>query len=292
MNEQDRERWERRGESSSLPSPATPPPEARQIESAITAPLKVPLPKTDIRSTTAPLPPKTGPGAPNGTEKPSSLPAQAKRLTTIPWARTATPDKTPPSSARKSSKRRALAEPSRLRMVREVLETITLTILMFMVFRFAVQNYRVDGHSMVPTLQDQQYILVDKAAYLFHAPQRGDVIVFAYPVDPTQDYVKRIIGIPGDRVQVDPAGVVSVNGVKLNEPYISASPDPYEPTNIVLRANQYFVLGDNRGDSSDSRVWGTVPRQNIIGKASVVYWPLTALHFIPGESAVFGAVKP
>jgi signal peptidase I len=291
MNEQDRDHWAWRGESSSLPQPATPPPEAWQVESATTAPLKIPPPKIDARSATAPLPQKSGPIAPSGTEKPSSPHAQSKRLTTIPGARYTAPDKTSPS-AKKSPQRRALAQPARLRMVREVLETITLTILMFMVFRFAVQNYRVDGHSMSPTLQDQQYILVDKAAYLFHAPQRGDIIVFAYPVDPTQDYVKRIIGIPGDQVQVDQNGVVSVNGVRLNEPYISASPDPYAPTNTVLRANQYFVLGDNRGDSSDSRVWGPVPRQNIIGKASVVYWPLTALHFIPGESAVFGAVKP
>jgi signal peptidase I len=291
MNEEDRDQWAWSGESASLPQPATPPPEAGRVEQAITAPLKTPLPKTDAPFATAPLPPKSGPVAPNGTEKPPPPDAQGKRLTTIPGARFTAPDKMSPS-AKKSPQRRLLAEPSRLRMVREVLETITLTILMFMVFRFAVQNYRVDGHSMAPTLQDQQYILVDKAAYLFHPPQRGDIIVFAYPVDPTQDYVKRIIGIPGDRVQVDQNGVVSVNGVKLNEPYISASPDPYAPTNMVLRADQYFVLGDNRGDSSDSRVWGPVPRQNIIGKASVVYWPLTALHFIPGESAVFGAVKP
>src|SRR5690242_18391828 len=119
----------------------------------------------------------------------------------LPKKPPAPPPGTPPSaSSRKRYQRRNPNEPKRLRMLREVLETITLTILMFMAFRFAVQNYRVDGHSMVPTFQDQQYILVDKAAYLFHAPQRGDVIVFAYPVDPTQDYVKRIIGIQGDQV--------------------------------------------------------------------------------------------
>ena len=237
---------------------------------------------------------KSGPLAPNRTNQPPPPNAQGKRLTTIPGSRPGAQEKSAPSAKTppRRYQRRSLAEPSRLRMVREVLETITLTILMFMVFRFAVQNYRVDGHSMVPTLQDQQYILVDKAAYLFHPPQRGDVIVFAYPVDPTQDYVKRIIGIPGDRVQVDQAGVVSVNGVQLNEPYISESPNPYAPTNTVLKADQYFVLGDNRGDSSDSRVWGPVPRQNIIGKASLVYWPLSALHFIPGESSVFSVVKP
>ncbi len=206
-----------------------------------------------------------------------------------------TPPRRPSSATRipaQRYQRRPLVEAKRLRMVRELLETITLTVLMFMVFRFAVQNYRVDGHSMVPTLQDQQYILVDKAAYLFHPPQRGDVIVFAYPIDPTQDYVKRIIGVPGDRVQVDQDGTVSVNGTQIQEPYISESVNPYAPTDLVLKANQYFVLGDNRGDSSDSRVWGPVPRQNIIGKAALVYWPLSALHFLPDESKYFQAVKP
>jgi signal peptidase I len=177
-------------------------------------------------------------------------------------------------------------------MLREILETVTLTILLFLVFRFAVQNYRVDGRSMQPTLQDQQYILVNRAAYLFHPPERGDVIVFVYPLDPTQDYVKRVIGIPGDHVQVEQDGTVIVNGVTLQEPYITPSSDPYIPTDLVLGPNQYFVLGDNRGDSSDSRVWGPVPRQNIIGKALLIYWPLGNFHFIPDESAIFSTVKP
>ncbi len=177
-------------------------------------------------------------------------------------------------------------------MLREIVETITLTILMFLVFRFAVQNYRVDGHSMEPTLQDQQYILVNKAAYLFHPPERGDIIVFAYPVDPTQDYIKRIVGIPGDHVVVDQSGFVFINGVKLHETYLTAAANPYEPTDLKLGPGQYFVLGDNRGDSSDSRVWGPVPRQNIIGEAWFVYWPLGAFHFIPDQSAVFAGISP
>jgi len=188
--------------------------------------------------------------------------------------------------------RRSSVEATRLRTVRELLETIMLTVLLFMVFRFAVQNYRVDGHSMVPTLQDQQYILVDKAAYLFHPPERGDVIVFAYPLDPTQDYVKRIIGLPGDHVEVDQDGTVFVNGTEIREPYVNPSLNPYTPTDLALQADQYFVLGDNRGDSSDSRAWGPVPRQNIIGKAALVYWPLGALHILPDESTYFQVVKP
>ncbi len=225
--------------------------------------------------------------APPPAQKPRPAPGASSAGSAAPSRLTTIPRTTP-----KRYQRRRLVEPGRLRMLREVLETITLTVLMFMVFRFAVQNYRVDGHSMVPTLQDQQYILVDKAAYLFHPPERGDVIVFAYPVDPSQDYVKRIIGIPGDRVEVTQDGFVYVNGVEIHEPYISEPTNPYAPTDLVLKADQYFVLGDNRGDSSDSRAWGPVPRQNIIGKASLVYWPLNALHLIPGESAVFAAVRP
>src|SRR5579859_317866 len=185
-----------------------------------------------------------------------------------------------------------LSEARRLRMLREIVETITLTILMFLVFRFAVQNYRVDGHSMEPTLQDQQYILVNKAAYLFHPPERGDIIVFAYPVDPSQDYIKRIVGIPGDHVVVDQNGLVFINSTQLHETYLTAPTNPYEPTDLKLGPGQYFVLGDNRGDSSDSRVWGPVPRQNIIGKAWFVYWPLGAFHFIPSQSAVFAGISP
>lgn len=199
---------------------------------------------------------------------------------------------TPSQSPARRYERHIASEAKRLHMLREILETVTLTILLFLVFRFAVQNYRVDGHSMMPTLQDQQYILVNRAAYLFQPPQRGDVIVFEYPLDPTQDYVKRIIGIPGDRVQVEQDGTVMVNGVTLQEPYTTPSPNPYIPTDLVVGPNHYFVLGDNRGDSSDSRVWGPVPRQNIIGKALLVYWPLSNFHFIPDASAIFAAIKP
>jgi signal peptidase I len=177
-------------------------------------------------------------------------------------------------------------------MLREILETIAITTLVFLVFRFAFQNYRVDGHSMVPTLQDQQYILVNRAAYLFHPPERGDIIVFAYPLDPTQDYIKRIVGVPGDHVQVNQEGVVFVDGVSLSEPYVSEITNPYDPTDMKLGPNQYFVLGDNRGDSSDSRVWGPVPRANIIGQAWFVYWPLGNFHVIPSASATFSSISP
>ncbi|HEY7127258.1 MAG TPA: signal peptidase I [Ktedonobacterales bacterium] len=207
-----------------------------------------------------------------------------------PAERNASQRARPGAAPRKRYQRRDPNEPKRLRLLREVLETVTLTILMFMAFRFAVQNYRVDGHSMVPTFQDQEYILVDKAAYLFHPPERGDVIVFAYPLDPTQDYIKRVIGVPGDHVQVTQDGTVSVNGVQLPETYINNLANPYPPTDLIVCADHYFVLGDNRGDSSDSRAWGLVPRNNIVGKASLVYWPIGSFHTVPSAQSVFAAV--
>ena len=164
----------------------------------------------------------------------------------------------------------------RYRLVREVIETVVLTVLMFLVIRLAVQNFNIDGHSMEPSLHNTELILVDKWSYHFHTPGRGDVIVFVSPPDPTQDYIKRIIGLPGDVITIQDTTVI-VNGKPLKEFYVKPQNqgDPYPPfTNRVIPANSYFVLGDNRNGSSDSRDWGCVPRKNIIGRAALVYWPL------------------
>jgi signal peptidase I len=182
----------------------------------------------------------------------------------------------------------------RFRLAREVLETLVLTTLMFFVIRLAVQNFNVDGHSMEPNLHNAELILVDKWTYLFHPPSRGDIIVFVAPPQPDQDYVKRIIGLPGDEVTVQDTHVY-VNGKYLNETYVS--PDnqgnPYPSfTNRQVPLNAYLVLGDNRGGSSDSRDWGCVPRQNIIGRAALVYWPFGQDNngLLPNVSSVFDAI--
>jgi signal peptidase I len=176
------------------------------------------------------------------------------------------------------------------RLLLEVLETAVLTLLLFMVVRLTVQNFKVEGPSMMPTLQNSEYILVDKAEYYLRAPQRGDVIVFVAPPNPSTDYVKRVIGLPGDTVRVDANGQVYVNDVRITEPYVNDLTNPYEPNTWKLGPNQYFVLGDNRGDSSDSRAWGPVPRANIIGKAALVYWPFDDLHLLSDWSNVFSTV--
>jgi signal peptidase I len=184
----------------------------------------------------------------------------------------------------------------RYRLVREVIETIVLTVLMFLVIRFAVQNFNIEGTSMEPSLHDRELILVDKWTYLFRSPARGDVIVFHAPPNPSQDYIKRVIGIPGDLITIQNTTVI-VDGVTLHETYVDPTNqgniyDYKRTSNMVVPPNDYFVLGDNRKGSSDSRDWGFVPKKNIIGRAAFVYWPLQQDNdgFLPNVSSVFASV--
>ena len=184
----------------------------------------------------------------------------------------------------------------RYRLVREIIETIVLTVLMFLIIRFAVQNFNIDGMSMEPNLHNKELILVDKWTYLFHPPERGDVIVFQAPPQPSQDYIKRVIAIPGDVITIRDTTVI-VDGVTLNETYIDPHKqgNPYALkviNNMHVPSNMYFVLGDNRAGSSDSRDWGYVPHKDIIGRAAFVYWPLQQNNdgFLPNYASVFANV--
>lgn len=191
----------------------------------------------------------------------------------------------------------------------EVVETIVLTAIIFLLVRSAVQNFKVEGRSMEPTLHTGQYLLINKTAYLsldanavvnsllgrsdevttsnpvfpFGPPDRGDIIVFRYPVDPNRDFIKRVIGLPGERVEIM-QGQVYINGQPLHEPYVKAAP-LYDFPEQVVPANQYFVLGDNRNSSSDSHVWGMVPIENIIGRALLCYWPPQEWGMLPSPSS-------
>ena len=184
----------------------------------------------------------------------------------------------------------------RYRLVREVIETIVLTVLMFLVIRFAVQNFNIEGTSMEPSLHNQELILVDKWTYLFRPPARGDVIVFIAPPQPSQDYIKRVIGLPGDTITIQNTTVI-VDGATLNETYVDPNNQgnqyfSKQIQNMVVPPNDYFVLGDNRKGSSDSRDWGFVPKKNIIGRAALVYWPLQQDNdgFLPNVNSVFANV--
>lgn len=177
----------------------------------------------------------------------------------------------------------------RSHLAREIIETVALTLLIFLVIRFVVQSYHVEGPSMQPGLHTDEYVLVNKVSYLFQTPERGDVIVFHYPLDTTQDYIKRVIGLPGDTVKTDNTHVW-VNGVLLNEPYISSTFNP-SPKSWKVPNGQYFVMGDNRPVSDDSRYWGYVPKDLIVGKALIVYWPSSNWQLINSYQSVYTPLK-
>jgi signal peptidase I len=188
-------------------------------------------------------------------------------------------------------------------LFQELLETLLLTLILFGVARFSLQNFKVDGTSMVPTLQSGEYILVDKISYRFHLPARGDIIVFKYPDDPSRDFIKRVIGLPGDRIAIKLVGGTYrtfVNGKMLAEPYINGPMDTAYPqdcasaqtcTPYVVPPHDLFVMGDNRNYSFDSRSWGPMPLGDIIGRALVSYWPLSHLALLPNQYSYASAHK-
>jgi len=182
-------------------------------------------------------------------------------------------------------------------LFQELLETLLLTLVLFGVARFSLQNFKVDGTSMVPSLLSGEYILVDKISYRFHGdlPARGDIIVFKFPQDTSRDFIKRVIGLPGDRIAIKLVGGryrTYVNGKMLDEPYIYALSDTAYPADCasakactphVVPPGDLFVMGDNRNLSYDSRMWGDLPKNDIIGRALISYWPLSHLAFLPNH---------
>lgn len=151
---------------------------------------------------------------------------------------------------------------------------------------FIVSPFVVDGDSMHPTFEHLDYLIVDQFMYYFSAPKRGDVIVFRYPNKPSIFYIKRIIGLPGDTVSIN-RGVVSITTAsgetaELTEPYI-VNEDATYTKSVTLPADEYFVMGDNRPNSSDSRLWGPLPKKNIIGRVDLRLLPVTEAEFFPGR---------
>jgi signal peptidase I len=156
---------------------------------------------------------------------------------------------------------------------RQIAETLVFAVLIYSALEFGTGRFRVDGPSMQPNLYTGQFVLADKLAFYLGQPRRGDVVVVRPPVAPDVEFIKRVIGLPGETVTIA-GGVVRVDGRALREPYIAAPPN--YSGEWTLGAGQYLVLGDNRNDSSDSHIWGPVSRAAIVGKALVVYWPLNA----------------
>ena len=192
------------------------------------------------------------------------------------------------------------------RVGREIIEAVILAAVVFMLLQVTVRNFKVDGSSMDPTLEDGQYLLVNRLVYLrveldrlakivpfwtadegssrhaIHAPKRGEVIVFEFPDsnpnNPRKDFVKRVVGLPGETMRMFD-GKVFVNEEVLNEPYLSHK-DHSNASKVTLGEGEYYVLGDNRTHSNDSRSWGAVPEANIRGKVWIVYWPAPGIQII------------
>ena len=161
-------------------------------------------------------------------------------------------------------------KPNLLSVLVDILETLLLSVVLFFLINAVSARIKIDGSSMEPNLHHGEFVIVSKINYRFGEPERGDVVVFDFPRNITQEYIKRIIGLPGEQIRVGD-GKVYINGILLTEPYLKIEPK-YEGEWVVPE-NNLFVLGDNRNNSSDSHTWGIVPMDNVIGEALLIYWP-------------------
>jgi signal peptidase I len=155
-------------------------------------------------------------------------------------------------------------------------------IILVLVIQFVYRPVKVEGTSMMPSLEDQDRIFINKFIYQFGLGDigRGDTVVFSYPGDPSKSYIKRIVGLPGDRVEIE-SGIVRVNGLALDEPYVPpAFRDGLSVAELTVPPDCFYVLGDHRSSSNDSRAWGPVHRRHIYGKAVFVYWPVDKMGLI------------
>jgi signal peptidase I len=171
----------------------------------------------------------------------------------------------------------------------DILETIVLAVVLYFGINAISARVRVDGFSMNPTLQNGEYVLVRRLSYKFDVPDRGDIIVFSFPVDQSQDLIKRVIGLPGEKVSVQ-QNTVLIDGVPLQESYIAQA--PLYSGEWIVSEGELFVLGDNRNDSKDSHQWGLLPMENIIGKALIIYWPPPEWKLVNHTEEVFGGELP
>jgi signal peptidase I len=153
---------------------------------------------------------------------------------------------------------------------------------------FIAQPFIVRGESMQPTFENNEYLVVDQLTYRLEAPTRGDVIIMRYPKDPKIFFIKRIIGLPNETVEIQGKNVIIRHGtgsesVTLDEPFIAPERMREEYKVYTLGSDEYFVMGDNRIASSDSRVWGNLPREDIVGRAYLRLWPLNRINLFPGK---------
>lgn len=173
-------------------------------------------------------------------------------------------------------------------MVREVVETVGLAVIIFLIIRVGIQNYRIEGASMEPNFHDGEYLIVNKLAYRLGEYERGDVIVFKYPNDPSKDYIKRVIGLPGDTVEIR-GGELYVNNTLINEPY-PHMPNVRDEPPTVVEAGHLYVMGDNRPASSDTRSWGQLGQEFVIGQAWLAIYPINQFGLVEHQPIEVNAV--
>jgi signal peptidase I len=152
----------------------------------------------------------------------------------------------------------------------DMAQTLVLAVALFIGINAVSARVRVDGFSMRPTLDDGEFVLVSKLSYRFGEFKRGDIVVFHFPLDPDEELIKRVIGLPGDHVRVD-GSQLYLNGELMNEGYIAEA--PLYSGEWTVAEGYLFVLGDNRNNSNDSKDWGMLPQENVVGKAVLIYWP-------------------
>ena len=179
--------------------------------------------------------------------------------------------------------------PGQTNFFKEILVFIAIALIIVVPIRiFVAEPFVVSGLSMYPTFDSGQYLIVDQFTYDFSNPRRGDVVIIKYPLDTSMYFIKRVIGLPGDTVSIN-SGVVTIyssttpKGVTLNEPYIEADHHSYDTSTTTIGANQYFVMGDNRNQSSDSRIWGLVSRDLVVGRPMLRLLPFSTLSVLPGR---------
>jgi signal peptidase I len=179
-------------------------------------------------------------------------------------------------------------EPKKENFFKEIFKFAIIALLIVVPVRFYIaQPFVVSGASMEPTFEDGQYLIIDQISYRFHDPQRGEVIIFRYPQNPSTFFIKRIIGLPGETVEMSGKSVIvhnsdSPEGFPINEPYIEDSDRRDDFFTSVLGDDQYFVLGDNRAASSDSRIWGPLEEKFIIGRPFLRLFPVSETGVFPG----------
>lgn len=200
------------------------------------------------------------------------------------------PDENPPVDVEQQTPAQAPApnKPSRpgwMAFLFEVLQTLLLAVVLYFMIDAVLARVRVENISMTPTLIPGEFVLVNKLAYRFDEMRYGDIIVFHYPVNPKEDYVKRVIGLPGDEIRIQ-NGVLTVNGKTLQEDYLPDTPIYTGDKTWIVPEASVFVMGDNRNSSSDSRLWGFVPANYIVGKALVIYWPFDQFRILTHPTIV------